>query len=134
MTVIVCVDDKMGMCFNHRRQSSDRLLRADLLSEASGHPLHMNSYSAAQFNETAENFRISEEFLSLAETDDICFVETSPLLPYKDKIQKIILYKWNRRYPGDLFFDLPLKEWTLLETRDFTGSSHKTITKEVYVK
>ena len=31
MILVICVDDKGGMAFNGRRQSMDRLLRADLL-------------------------------------------------------------------------------------------------------
>ena len=32
MVLIVCVDDHNGMMFNHRRQSQDRILRADILN------------------------------------------------------------------------------------------------------
>ena len=45
MIAAVCIDDRGGMLFNHRRQSQDRLLREDLLAEAAGRPLWMNSYS-----------------------------------------------------------------------------------------
>ena len=31
MTLIVCIDDKNGLLFNHRRQSRDRVLIEDLL-------------------------------------------------------------------------------------------------------
>ena len=34
MTLIVCLDDKNGMAFNHRRQSQDRLLRRRVLELA----------------------------------------------------------------------------------------------------
>ena len=46
MIIAVCIDDKGGMLFNHRRQSQDRLLREDLLKEAAGRPLWMSGYSA----------------------------------------------------------------------------------------
>ena len=54
---------------------------------------------------------------------------------WKD-IEKIILYRWNRKYPADFRFDINLEdsEWKLAETREFTGSSHEKITEEVYVR
>ena len=38
MILALCVDDKNGMAFNGRRQSMDRLLRADLLTAAGEGP------------------------------------------------------------------------------------------------
>ena len=45
MILIVCVDDHNGMMFNHRRQSQDRILRADILELTGGKKLWMNAYS-----------------------------------------------------------------------------------------
>jgi hypothetical protein len=47
-----------------------------------------------------------------------------------------VVYRWNRRYPGDVFFDLDVSAapWRCVETEEFVGSSHEKITKEVYVK
>ena len=45
MILIVCVDDHNGMMFNHRRQSQDRVLRADILELTDGKKLWMNAYS-----------------------------------------------------------------------------------------
>ena len=50
------------------------------------------------------------------------------------EMQKIILYRWNRVYPADLYFDIDLKNWHIKESNDFAGSSHDKITEEVYVK
>ena len=33
MNIIICLDDNNGMMFNKRRQSQDRILRADLERE-----------------------------------------------------------------------------------------------------
>ena len=48
MILIVCVDDHNGMMFNHRRQSQDRVLRADILELTGGKKLWMNAYSRKQ--------------------------------------------------------------------------------------
>ena len=125
----------MGMLFNHRRQSQDRVLREHILKQADNVRLLMSSYSAKQFEQTA-SIHIDENFLSNAAPDDVCFVEDCAIAPFEGKITKIILYKWNRNYPADLYFDIPLAEhgWQLISTKDFAGSSHKKITEEVYKK
>ena len=49
--------------------------------------------------------------------------------------EKIVLYHWNRSYPGDFFFDIDVtKAWHCVFTRSFAGSSHDKITEEVYEK
>lgn len=45
MIVIVCLDDKGGMMFNHRRQSRDKSLCAQILRLTKHSILHMSHYS-----------------------------------------------------------------------------------------
>ncbi|MFR1722417.1 hypothetical protein [Emergencia timonensis] len=135
MIIMICLDDRGGMLFNKRRQSQDVLLRQQILTETAGQRLWMNSYSAKQFaEESAANIVVDETFMDKARPGDFCFIENVAPSAYEDKIEKIILYRWNRTYPGDLYFDIPLEEhgWKLIETDDFAGHSHEKITKEVY--
>lgn len=135
MIIIICLDDNGGMLFNRRRQSQDRFLRQQILTETAGSKLWMNSYSAKQFTEEpAGNIVVDEDFMDKAPPGDFCFVENIGPAAYEEKIEKIILYKWNRKYPGDFYFDIPLEEhgWRLIETDEFAGHSHDKITKEVY--
>ena len=132
MIAIVCIDDKGGMLFNHRRQSQDRMLRADLLREAARRPVWMNAYSARQFGAPAENLRVAEDFPDRAGPGELCFAETADPAPWAARVEEIVLYRWNRRYPADLRFTLPLEGWTLERREEFAGSSHEKITKEVY--
>ena len=135
MIIMICLDDRGGMLFNKRRQSQDVLLRQQILTETAGGRLWMNSYSAKQFaEESAANIVVDEAFMDKARPGDFCFIENVAPSAYEDKIEKIILYRWNRTYPGDLYFDIPLEEhgWKLIETVDFAGRSHEKITKEVY--
>lgn len=132
MIAIVCIDDKGGMLFNHRRQSQDRLLRADLLREAAGRPVWLNAYSARQFDDPPENLRVAEDFLDRAGRGELCFVEDRDLSPWLGKLEGVILYRWNRTYPADLRLTLPLEGWALERREEFPGSSHEKITKEVY--
>ena len=133
MHAIVCIDNQMGMLFNHRRQSQDRSLRDYLQNLAKSHRLLMNEYSGKQFEDT-KSICISENFLLEAGKDDFCFIEDKALLPVADRIDSLILCKWNRDYPGDFFLDLDLSSWHLTYVEEFSGSSHDQITVEVYEK
>ena len=52
MKVIVCLEDKGGMMFNHRRQSRDRVLIADVVKMADGSKIFISQYSAMLFEES----------------------------------------------------------------------------------
>ena len=52
MIIAVCVDDKMGMLFNHRRQSHDKFLIDDLMNITE--KVHINSFSQELFGEYAK--------------------------------------------------------------------------------
>lgn len=137
MILIVAVDEDKGMMFNRRRQSKDRVLRERILSLAKGGKLWMNAYTRRQFPEDAQGeILVDEEFLEKAGPGDYCFLENIPAAPYEDRIEKIILFWWNRKYPSDTWFDIDLEGggWKLSETREFSGSSHEKITEEVYVR
>lgn len=134
MTVIVAVDNRDGMLFNRRRQSRDVLLRRRILDMTEGHILWANAYSAKQFGNQADRLSVDEDFLWKAEEDDFCFVENLSLLPFLEKIDRLILYRWNKDYPGDFFLDLPYGDWKLESTEEFPGRSHECITEEIYQK
>ena len=106
----------------------------DLLREAAGGPLWMNAYSAKQFRETPDGLRVSPDFLAEAGPGELCFVEDQDLSPWAERLEKLIVYRWNRTYPADTWFTLPLEGWRLERTAEFAGSSHEKITKEVYVR
>lgn len=136
MKLIVCLDDKGGLLFNRRRQSRDRRLVADVLEMARGKRLYCAPFSATLFEGQTEAVVFDESFLSLAEDEDFCFAEEGPFLPWLGRIHMLILYRWNRTYPADVYFDLnpEAQGFTLRERTDFPGHSHETITKEVYLR
>ncbi len=133
MIVIICIDDNGGMMFNRRRQSRDRLLRQRVLDMEDFSRLLMNEFSSEQFEEKSSIITVSESFLEDAGENDCCFVEDRSLKPFEDRIEKLIVYRWNRVYPSDFRLDLNLEAWTLIQSADFEGSSHEKITEEVYV-
>jgi hypothetical protein len=132
MKVFVCVDDGMGTMFNHRRQSRDRILCADAVREVTGRLL-CTPYTARLLGEYTTP-TVTDSPLEDAGAEDSVFVEGEALLPYLDKIDTLVLYRWNRRYPRDLLFDLPLDQFTLTASSDMEGYSHEKITKEIYRK
>lgn len=134
MKVILCIDDKGGMLFNHRRQSRDCKLMEDVAWFVGGGVLCCNEYSAKLFAETKIEPVVSEDFLETAEAWDFCFVEDKPLASYLGKIQQLVIYKWNRTYPADFYLDLKLNDFMRVETVEFPGNSHEKITREVYVR
>ena len=126
------MDDRGGMLFNRRRQSQDRVLRGDLLALAAGRPVWMNGYSLGQFGPETGDLRTAEDCLDRAGKGELCFVETTDPAPWLERMEGLVLYRWNRRYPADLYCTLPLEDFVLEERREFAGSSHECITREVY--
>ena len=131
MNLIVCLDNKNGMAFNHRRQSRDRVLIDDLLQTIDGAPLTLTPYSAKLFEESNAALTLSEQPLQTGGAG-YCFVEETDPAPYQDQIDELILYRWNRYYPADVWCTLDMREYQRNSTEEFVGSSHENITKEVW--
>ena len=126
MKLIVCLDDNNGMMFNKRRQSRDRVLIENALEICKGEKLYTNEYSAKLFPEnTVEMFENIEQI-----GNSFCFAEDFNV--NEEYVDEIIVYKWNRLYPADTYFNIDLKNWSLIESVDFEGSSHEKITREIY--
>ena len=58
----------------------------------------------------------------------------APLAPFEKWIERIAIFRWDRTYPADRYFDLQLGsgQWHLVGTSEFAGHSHDLITMEVY--
>jgi hypothetical protein len=135
MTVIVCLDNANGMMFNHRRQSRDANVVKDILKTINGASLLIAPYSESLFSQAECSVSISESFLADADAKDYCFVENTSVAEFKEKISRLVIYKWNRDYPADFYFDIDYaSDYKLETTLDFGGTSHEKITKEVYVR
>ena len=135
LNIIICVDNKMGTMFNNRRQSRDRVLCRKIAEITNGSRLFVKSYSAELFRQSDACVICDDNYLMCAENGDFCFVEGDELLPYADRIENIIICRWNRDYPGDKHFDIDLSSgWKMDCVEEFPGSSHEKITLERYVK
>lgn len=129
MTAVVCVDTRGGMAFGGRRQSRDRALCADAVRLCGR--LRMLPASAELFAEWPEAVEPAE---TLRLDDGAWFVETDGLETAEP--EELILYRWNRLYPADLWlrFDPEERGMELVSREDFTGRSHERITREIWRK
>ena len=133
MILIVCVDDEMGMAFNGRRQSRDRVVCHDIVDMAGGKPILMNERSLKLFDGEEGVFCAVRDGFDGIGAGEVCFIEFEPVEKMAERAEKVILYRWNRRYPADLHCAIPLEKWKKEETVEFPGYSHELITREVYV-
>jgi hypothetical protein len=132
MHIFVCIDNNNGMLFNNRRQSRDRILIEKVKEITGSSWLWIRDFSRTLF---PDDVIVDNDMLTKAGEEDYCFVEDVPLNPYTDKIDEIYVFRWNRDYPSDTFFDNDmLKNFSLKSTEDFKGSSHEKITLERWVK
>lgn len=131
MTLILCIDDRLGLTFNGRRQSQDEVLRERILHLAEGKKLWMTPYSAKQFSPN-DGICISDDPENAAGEDDFYFAEDAPFDP--NKASGVVLYLWNRHYPSDRVLEIHPKDLGMkrISKKDFVGSSHKKITEEIY--
>lgn len=135
MNIIVCLDDKNGMMFNKRRQSQDKILRNNIKELVKTNNLFMNEYSYKLYKDIdSGNIKVCENFLDECSTGDFCLIENKEVKNYLNNINEIVVYKWNKLYPSDFYFDINLNtsSWELINTEEFEGSSHEKITKETY--
>ncbi|MDD6691728.1 MAG: ribonuclease Z [Lachnospiraceae bacterium] len=134
MYVILFVDNRYGMLFNHRRLSRDRGLMQKVAVLTQGALLWTDAFSAPLFPERPENLRISENFLEEAGEGAFCLDEDRPLLPYGEKIERLYLFCWNRDYPSDVKLDfLPWEHGLVpVSEEEFAGSSHEKITLQLW--
>lgn len=134
MTCYVCVDDSGGMGFNHRRQSRDVCVLADI-QRGIGDVLTIDVFSQSLVKEAGIPYVLAPEDLTTLPQDAHFFLECRPAREAL-AADTIVLYRWNRRYPADTHWDVDLAQqgYTLLDTTEFPGKSHDTITKEVYTR
>ena len=133
--VAVTVDERMGIAFNNRRQSRDRVLVSNLMNAAPD-KVYVSDYSIPLFDRYKDRIIVVDDPLAQCPDGGYCFVEMSEITPYIDEIDMLIVYNWNRHYPADKMLDIDLKGSTFkhVSSAEFVGSSHEKITKEIYVK
>ena len=135
ITVAITVDDKMGLAFNKRRQSRDKLLIADLCNKTDG-TVYVSPYSAPLFDEHPDRIAVVENPLKDCPDGGCCFVEMTQLGESILDISRLIVYHWNRHYPSDKKLDIDPAScgFKMTAKYEFVGNSHDKITKGIYEK
>lgn len=134
MIAIVCLDESGGMLFNHRRQSRDRVVTERIGRICKGKKVWMNSYSYPVYGALKQvEVVVDPDFLRKAGHGDYCLVETERLEQVREKLEGVLVFWWNRKYPADFYLDLDLSQWRKAETQEFSGASHERITEEFYI-
>ena len=102
---------------------------------ANSRAIRMSPYTASMFAGQKSGAKIisSIHFFEKAAESDFCILEESFPIDI-DQFNKLIIFWWNRKYPGDVFLDVDLKNgtWFRQMTEEFPGSSHEKITMEIY--
>ena len=133
MHLILCLDLHNGRLFNNRRQSSDRYMHDDIMTQVGAHRLFADQYTADQFDHMYRLAIFTDMSDGAPGVQDYFFLERGEVLSFLDKVRSIIIYRWDKVYPADVFLDTDaLKNFSLQDKTEFEGYSHKTITKEVY--
>lgn len=132
MHIIICLDERRGLLFNHRRQSKDRELIADVGRNLTG-SLFIKPYSEPLFAGREIPYRCVERVEDAIGENSVFFAEDLDFLSVLDSVDTVTVYWWNRHYPSDvrLETDLLAEGFTSVCREDFVGFSHENITKEI---
>ncbi len=147
MNIIICLDKNNGIGFNNRRQSRDREVIVDILEVCNNKKLWMNSYSKEMFDESIKvledyekrqellkiidkNINVDESFLDKVDREDYCFVESGIINDYRECVDKVIVYRWDKVYPQDEMFDIG--RYRINNIKEIKGYSHDVIIREIY--
>lgn len=135
LSVAVCIDERGGMLFGGKRQSRDRLLIEELINSTNG-KIITNDFSSSLFHDYEDKVEIERKPYKKCKKGDVCFIENIPLSDFCEDIEELIIYNWNRRYPCDVKLEINPEQLglSLVLSKEFTGSSHDKITKEIYRK
>ena len=136
MTLVVCLSDGGGMIYNNRRLSRDRILMENLSELIGENTLYISDFSAPLFvSSDISAIAVSDPLFS-ADAMDFAFIEDRGAKEYREKIKRLVIYRWNRDYPYDMAFDIdPVAEgMELVESVVFAGYSHDKITRETYFR
>ncbi|MDD8048603.1 MAG: hypothetical protein PHH04_03260 [Thomasclavelia sp.] len=116
------------MIFNQRRVSRDKKIIEDIIDSYEEDNIVADSRSKILF----EDYDIEYQNLP-TETNKYQFIEFDDLSSIKNKIEELIIYRFNRVYPKDMSLSIDVnKNYELEDEEEFVGNSHDKITKDTY--
>lgn len=134
MVIVACIDKSGNIALNTNGQLNHIIFLIRLKVVSNEALLYMNCNSSQQFGYYPMKM-IDDNFLDIAGEDSYCFVEDTDVTPYIDCIDKIILYKWNKKFSSRLKFDKSiLNKFSIVSKKSFYGESFLKISEVVYEK
>ena len=127
MTYAIAIDDLGGMTFMGKRLSRDRIMLARL-ADLDGELLVL-PYSMPLFAEGTVT-QVSDP--TVRREGAVLFLETVDPAPYLRSGDRLVVYRFGRRYPSTLACSVPFDRLTVLRETPFVGSSHPEMTETVY--
>lgn len=141
MTCVVCVEDRGGVMFNHRRVSRDAVVTERILKiAAEDGPLNITSYTLPLLpqNEIPPCVVHLCDHPVFEPSGTSWLEDTVGDLHPNESVHKLVIFRWNRTYPFDTAFDQNTffsgSNWILKIQENFSGKSHEKITMEVYYR
>ena len=132
MTVIFFLDDKKGMLFNNRRLSRDEEVLNDIRTYLQGE-LYITGFSEKYLAASGLPYKVIPA-LDNFNNDNYYLIENVSVKEHIDKIDRIIIYWWNRTYPSDMRLDFEPADYGFKSKSiyEFAGKSHEKITREIF--
>ena len=134
MILITCVDQKNGVAFHGRRQTSDAAVFRDIFKAADN---DMYGVEVLEYTQPLWDAFVRAEALPSwhpafeAESGAI-FTELNDCEGYELYYPTVILYRWDKVYPADVILKLDLTKYHLVEIYEFQGTSHEKVRRETY--
>ena len=88
----------------------------------------MSPYSAPLFKSVKVQVDARDDFMNAA--DGFFFVERGDV--DQTAFDRVLLVRWNRRYPSDRRFSVDPRIFRKMENTDLVGAAHDRITLETY--
>ena len=96
--------------------------------------LKINSFSEKLVAASGVNYEIFNNFVTNPDSESFYYIENISVKENLDKINRIIVYWWNRKYPSDTKLDFDPLEcgYKSISVYEFVGKSHEKITREIF--
>lgn len=128
--LLLTCDQRGGLAFNRRRQRRSKVVIADML-ELADQPIYIRECSEKLFS--PGEYVLFDNILDVPAGQFVFEELGNDSECYKDKYCEIVLYRWQRNYPSDVYLpDGLLNSYTLEDSREIQIGSEEFVTVEIY--
>ena len=128
-TIILCTDKENGRLFFGKRTATDAEVRKHIL--ALDDKIFVDNYTAGQFKETEDKSKLCIVDSPARIADGTAFIEKEDV---PEDADRIIIFRWDKKYPADKYFDFSFAGWHKTKNEKFQGYAHDKVTMEVWEK